>query len=407
MQPVLKLNQLHRSLLLAITIGVLFSSSTFAQDLQELMQEGVEAVESEDWEDAVELFTEVTEEAPESAVAWFYLGYAHHANGDLDKALPAHKKSAALGGQTKNTALYNIACVYSLKNDKDKAFDYLAQAVDAGFVDTAQMKSDGDFKNIRSDKRFDEMIEGIKNPLLGDWMAKSGSQAGKKMAKERLPVMKVTSKTMTIGEGDQSFVFEYEVDKEESPMEIDLTIKKGPIGQGSKAKGIIKFDRRSIKLCYHPTDSERPKKFEATEENKFHSFSFVRKTKSDNSDGLAKWIVGKWMCTKGVKSGADVAAERMESAITFTKDMITIPIGEGAAFEMSYTIDASKKPAQIDMKIEKGPAPPGSPASGIIKRDGDKFILCYDAMGKGRPEKFESTEDNQAFYFEMKREEEK
>ena len=400
-----KFNQLHRLLPLAMAIAVIFSSNTSAQDLRELMQEGIAATETGDWEDAVESFEAATEEAPENASAWFWLGYATHGGGDPDKALPFHKKAAALGGPTKPTALYNVACVYSIKDDKDKAFEYLAQAVEAGFVDTGQMKSDGDFKNIRDDKRFDEMIEGIENPLLGDWMAKSGSQAGKKMAKERLPVMKVTSKTMTIGEGDQSFVFEYEVDKDESPMEIDLTIKKGPIGEGSKAKGIIEYDRKTIKLCYHPTDSKLPHDFEATEENKFHSFSFVRKAKSNNKGELAKWIVGKWKCTKGVRSGANVAAERMETTITFTKDTITIPIGEGAAFEMSYTVDASKKPMQIDMKIEKGPAPPGSPATGIIKRDGDKFILCYDAMGKGRPKKFESTEDNQSHYFEMKREE--
>ena len=54
------------------------------------------------------------------------------------------------------------------------------------------------------------------------------------------------------------------------------------------------------------------------------------------------------------------------------------------------------------MKIEEGPAPPGSQAVGIIKMDGETFVLCYDSMGVDRPEKFEANDDGQ-FYFEMKK----
>ena len=59
-----KFNQLHRLLPLAMAIAVIFSSNTSAQDLRELMQEGIAATETGDWEDAVESFEAATEEAP-------------------------------------------------------------------------------------------------------------------------------------------------------------------------------------------------------------------------------------------------------------------------------------------------------------------------------------------------------
>lgn len=382
----------------------LFAPNLIAQDTQELAQKGQAALQSQDWDEAIKAFSALTEANAKDADAWFSLGYALHASGEIDKALPVHQKAAALGsGEVKSTALYNIACVHSLKKDADKAIEYLEQAVAAGFTDTTQMKSDADFKNVRDDKRFKELIERINNPLIGNWMAAAGKRAGDKIKSDRLPTMTVTSKTMSVGEGEQAFVFEYEIDKKKSPMEVDLTIKKSPMGDGQKAKGIIEFDRKNIKLCYNPNGNKRPDEFKATEENKFHYFSFNKKEMAPG-DEIGKWILGDWKCTKGVRAGEVVDAERMATVIKFTKDTITIPVDETSSFEMSYKIDTSKKPVQIDMKIEAGPAPAGTPALGILKRDGDKFILCYDALGGGRPEKFESTGDNNFFYFEMKRE---
>lgn len=383
--------------------AVLFVPNLVAQDISETIREGQAALQSQDWDTAIKAFTKITDAKPQDADALFALGYALHGAGEIDKALPYHQKAASLGsGDVKATALYNIACVYSRKKKSDKAFDALEKAVEAGFSDTTQMKADTDLANIHKDKRFAELIERVNNPLIGRWVADKGSRAGTKIKSERLPTMIVTSKTMSIGEGDQAFVFEYKIDKTKSPMKIDLTTQKSPMGDGQKAKGIIEFDRKSLKLCYNPSGSRRPKEFESTDENKFHFFSLNKKAANAGGD-IGEWVVGDWKCTKGLKAGDDIDEARMATVITFTEDMIKIPIDENSAFEMSYKIDASKNPVQIDMKIEAGPAPAGTPALGILKRDGDKFMLCYDALGGGRPEKFESTGNNNFFYFEMKR----
>lgn len=69
---------------------------------------------------------------------------------------------------------------------------------------------------------------------------------------------------------------------------------------------------------------------------------------------------------------------------------------------MGFEIDSSADPATIDMKILSGPAPEGSPAFGIIRKQDEQVVLCYNAMGEDRPEKFESTAENGFFLFTMK-----
>lgn len=65
-----------------------------------------------------------------------------------------------------STTLYNIACHYSIANNKDEAFKYLDAAIDAGYNNYYNMKADKDFTNIRGDKRYDGMLERVR--LVGD-----------------------------------------------------------------------------------------------------------------------------------------------------------------------------------------------------------------------------------------------
>ena len=69
---------------------------------------------------------------------------------------------------------------------------------------------------------------------------------------------------------------------------------------------------------------------------------------------------------------------------------------------MSYKINTDASPAEIDLKIEEGPVPEGM-AKGLIKLEGDKLWICYEPMGGDRPGALESTADNGAFFFELKR----
>jgi hypothetical protein len=63
--------------------------------------------------------------------------------------------------------LYNLACGYSLLNDKVKAVSFLQQSLAAGQRDYYQVRDDSDFKNIRKEKEFQILLAKLKS--VGDY----------------------------------------------------------------------------------------------------------------------------------------------------------------------------------------------------------------------------------------------
>lgn len=144
----------------------------------------------------------------------------------------------------------------------------------------------------------------------------------------------------------------------------------------------IKEDERFAKLIARIENGGKPVEEEESEEAKSP-------------------IAGNWKIVSGSRSGVEVPAERLTSIVVSDKDF-TIPAGP-SKFVMSYTLDETKSPMEVDMKIESGPAPDGS-ASGIISLDGTSMKLCYNAMGGDRPKEFKTSEGDNCFYFELERE---
>ncbi|MDR3272825.1 MAG: transglutaminase-like domain-containing protein, partial [Flavobacteriaceae bacterium] len=60
-----------------------------------------------------------------------------------------------------NFIYYNLACVYSLQNQKKKAVDAFAESVKYGYSDYAHAKVDSDLDNIRKEKRFVELMNNL------------------------------------------------------------------------------------------------------------------------------------------------------------------------------------------------------------------------------------------------------
>jgi uncharacterized protein (TIGR03067 family) len=113
-------------------------------------------------------------------------------------------------------------------------------------------------------------------------------------------------------------------------------------------------------------------------------------------------LVGAWNYVKGTKAGEEVPKGNMKSPVTFEKDKLYVPADKDEKFTMAYKIDATKTPATIDMEIKDGPIKEGK-AHGIIALDGDELKLCYVMADEKRPTKFESTKDNKAFLFVLKK----
>lgn len=124
-----------------------------------------------------------------SGAAWAQLGVALHFQKKLDEALAAHLKAAEYGPRAaRSQGAYNAACVYSLKNDVEKALPLLKQALEAGFGDSPEnvelVDTDPDLANLRGDARFADVVAAIKS-------GKKPGAAAKPAAADALPAGEV------------------------------------------------------------------------------------------------------------------------------------------------------------------------------------------------------------------------
>lgn len=126
------------------------------------------------------------------------------------------------------------------------------------------------------------------------------------------------------------------------------------------------------------------------------SFNLVAQ---DKKFDVAK-ILGEWTLTSGKKGGEESAKDALKATVTWEKDKVIIA-SEMGKFVMSFKIDDKSNPAKIDMKIEEGPVKDIA-AKGIIALEGEELKLCYTQEGDA-PKKFESTKENGAYLFIMKK----
>ena len=117
-------------------------------------------------------------------------------------------------------------------------------------------------------------------------------------------------------------------------------------------------------------------------------------------------LLGDWTYVSGSKAGDAVPKEHLAGKVTFTKDTITVPAGPDGKFVMAYKIDSKTSPAAIDMVVKEAPVKEAkdTTAIGILVLSGDELKLCYVTTNPAkRPTKFESTKENMAFNFVLKR----
>lgn len=87
-------------------------------------------------------------------------GMKSYEMSDYDAAIGYFKRAFYLSGYGEDAcaASYNMACCYSLKGDRDRAFHWLEIALDRGWTDWVHILSDDDFKNLREDPRWKALV---------------------------------------------------------------------------------------------------------------------------------------------------------------------------------------------------------------------------------------------------------
>jgi tetratricopeptide (TPR) repeat protein len=91
---------------------------------------------------------------------WFSRGYELHQADRYIEAIEAFTHSISLRFR-QATCMYNVACGYALLNDKDNALFWLERSLAVGFDRADLLKVDSDLDPLRSDARFQAIVQKV------------------------------------------------------------------------------------------------------------------------------------------------------------------------------------------------------------------------------------------------------
>ena len=119
---------------------------------------GYEAKAENAYRESLVLLQKHLEHNPDDARA-LYLGANTLVKlGEREEGLKWAEKSLAI--ESNNPLLiYNLACIFSLVGEIEKAIDYFEQAINSGYTNYAWVKTDMDLDPLRSHPRFQALIE--------------------------------------------------------------------------------------------------------------------------------------------------------------------------------------------------------------------------------------------------------
>jgi adenylate cyclase len=61
--------------------------------------------------------------------------------------------------------LYNVACLYALLGERDRALDLLETTMRHGFGHKEWMENDPDFASLRGEPRFKKLMQGLSTKM--------------------------------------------------------------------------------------------------------------------------------------------------------------------------------------------------------------------------------------------------
>jgi tetratricopeptide (TPR) repeat protein len=153
-----------------------------------------------DWEGAARAYKEVTAEDPENGRGWLRLGIALTSLGRYPEAVSAIEEAEKLSWLPPLTRFY-LARASAFAGNKDDALHWLEKAVEAGYSSPDQIEGDDAFQDLRSDARFEKVVEDARiaaEPCahiaefrqfdfwVGEWSVTSGGQLAGENRVERL-----------------------------------------------------------------------------------------------------------------------------------------------------------------------------------------------------------------------------
>src|SRR5258705_6559273 len=100
---------------------------------------------------------------PGTALAWNRLAFSCYNLGQFDEAIKQFTKSLSLNpsDQLKPFVLIRLAKSYGAKNDKENALSFLQKAVDANYLNWADINGDKNLQLLKGDDRLKKIKESL------------------------------------------------------------------------------------------------------------------------------------------------------------------------------------------------------------------------------------------------------
>jgi tetratricopeptide (TPR) repeat protein len=127
----------------------------------------------------------VRDQKTDDGAYWFKRGYELHYSDRLIEAIDAFTRSIGFGYR-QGTSMYNVACGFSRLNDNDNALFWLERAFAIGFDQVELLKSDSDLDPLRSDPRFNAMVQRLSAPRRTAMLVKNAGQKQRDRLNEAL-----------------------------------------------------------------------------------------------------------------------------------------------------------------------------------------------------------------------------
>lgn len=114
------------------------------------------------YEEAAANFAKAIEGGFHAPLVYTQLGYSQLVLSRNEEAIKSYEKALEIGipgGNLRALTFYNLSIGYFRTNRLDRGFELLNKAVDEGFTNRQTYETDTDFTSIRSDARFQKLLE--------------------------------------------------------------------------------------------------------------------------------------------------------------------------------------------------------------------------------------------------------
>ncbi len=136
-------------------VFVLMPRGQATQVTAEQRKEANEFYQAQNWMRAAESYQTISSAEPQNAGALTRLGISFHQLKKYKEAIDAYERVDKIAPNP--TAAYNLACIYAMTGEKEKAFVWLDKAITAGFGNMKTFQTDTDLESLRSTKEYKEL----------------------------------------------------------------------------------------------------------------------------------------------------------------------------------------------------------------------------------------------------------